>query len=251
MLYDSISVEEVVDAELAHEFLKEATRLATSEELEDTGRRLEAKSRIFQQLLAPEALESLDEAGLKNIMGMIFFLRRKATRLVEVNGMESLRREIAELLYGKLPVEQRFNRFTTEVKGFDPPVIVALAGEMLHYTQPDQYWLWSYWIYDPTTGGGALPLVVQKEVSFEGANHGEIYHRVGEAMQFVNASGHAEGFARMGRGLFGTHGFLACVYAVYMYTVFKMRLSKEFNRILPELPELTRRVLGVYKLEVN
>jgi hypothetical protein len=36
-----------------------------------------------------------------------------------------------------------------------------------------------------------------------------------------------------------------------MYTVFKVKLSQEFNRILPELPELTQRVLGVHKLEKN
>ena len=48
--------------------------------------------------------------------------------------------------------------------------------------------------------------------------------------------------------MFGTDIFMACVYAVYMYTVFKMKLSQEFNRILPELPELTQRVLGVYQM---
>ncbi|MEE8435518.1 MAG: hypothetical protein V3S64_12090, partial [bacterium] len=64
----------------------------------------------------------------------------------------------------------------------------------------------------------------------------------------VNAVGHAEGFSNIGRGLFGTNVFLACVYTVFMYTAFKMRLSEEFNRILPELPEFTRRILGVHNL---
>ena len=40
----------------------------------------------------------------------------------------------------------------------------------------------------------------------------------------------------------------SCVYAVYMYTVFRVKLSQEFNRILPELPELVQRVLGVQHL---
>jgi hypothetical protein len=31
-----------------------------------------------------------------------------------------------------------------------------------------------------------------------------------------------------------------------MYTVFQMRLSKEFNRVLPELPEFAQRLLGVH-----
>jgi hypothetical protein len=54
----------------------------------------------------------------------------------------------------------------------------------------------------------------------------------------------------VGHGTYGIDVFLACVYAVYMYTVFRVKLSDEFNRILPELPELTRRVLGVQKLEL-
>ena len=53
-----------------------------------------------------------------------------------------------------------------------------------------------------------------------------------------------------GHGTYGIDVFLACVYAVYMYTVFRVKLSDEFNRILPELPELTRRVLGVQKMEL-
>jgi len=36
-----------------------------------------------------------------------------------------------------------------------------------------------------------------------------------------------------------------------MYTVFRVKLSQEFNRILPELSELAQRVLGVYKMEMN
>ena len=62
------------------------------------------------------------------------------------------------------------------------------------------------------------------------------------------AQGRADGWTWTGRGLFGPDVFLACVYAVYMYTVFRVRLSQEFNRILPELPELVQRVLGVRHL---
>ena len=67
----------------------------------------------------------------------------------------------------------------------------------------------------------------------------------------VNLAGHEEGFSRLGRGMFGTDIFLACVYSVYMNTVFRMKLSEEFNRILPELPEFTRRILGIQKMNME
>ena len=50
--------------------------------------------------------------------------------------------------------------------------------------------------------------------------------------------------------MFGADVFLACVYSVYMYTVLRLRMTQEFNRIVPELPDLVRRLLGVYRPEV-
>ncbi len=64
-------------------------------------------------------------------------------------------------------------------------------------------------------------------------------------MMSLDRHGHVAGYARAARGLFGTDIFLACVYAVYMATMFRLKLSQEFNRIVPELPELVERVLGV------
>jgi hypothetical protein len=62
--------------------------------------------------------------------------------------------------------------------------------------------------------------------------------------------GEAAGFQRGGRGLLGTDVYLACVYVVYLYTVTRMRMTKEFNKVIPRFPELTRRLLGIYKMEV-
>ena len=101
------------------------------------------------------------------------------------------------------------------------------------------------------TNGGALPLVLQQGKRLAGEAVAERYQEVGQALAAVSAVGAQEGFTRLGAGLFGTHAFLACVYAVYMYTVFRIKLSQEFNRILPELPELTRRILGVQRLEIR
>jgi hypothetical protein len=63
--------------------------------------------------------------------------------------------------------------------------------------------------------------------------------------------GRRSGFTSSGaKGLFGIDVFLACVYAVYMYTVLRLRMTQEFNKVVPELPELVRRLLGVYRMEV-
>ncbi len=105
-------------------------------------------------------------------------------------------------------------------------------------------------MWDPRAGTGSLPLVTTEEFDLDGPDRGETYLRVGEAMAFVNETGKAVGFTNLGSGLFGTDVFLACVYSVYMYTVLRLRMTQEFNRIVPELPDLVRRLLGVYRPEV-
>lgn len=251
MLHDNVSVPEIVDSQCAHEFLMEATKLATAAEMEDTGHRLERKSRRFQELLSPEAVAELDEAGVTELLRMVFMLRRKAGALLKHNGIEPIRAEIQGLLYGKGEAGARLERFCSAIRGVGEPARVGLASELLHYTAPERYWLWTTWIWDPKTSGGALPLVLQKEADLNGAGMGETYELVGRATAMVNAAGHTEGFSKLGRGMFGTNLFLACVYTVYMHTVFRMKLSDEFNRILPALPEFTRRMLGVQGMETD
>lgn len=248
MLHENISVAEIVDSECAHEFLLEATRLATSAELEDTGWRLGQKCERFQQLLGPEALPELDEAAVTELLGLVFFMRRKAPAILRQKGLQTLRAEIAELLHGRGPVGARLEQFAGGFEGLPQQVAVGLASELLHYSNPERYWLWTSWIWEPKTSAGALPLVLQKEVELGAKSPRESYEKVGRAISMVRAAGHAEGFTRVAREPFGTDLFLACVYAVYMYTVFKMRLSAEFNRILPGLPEFTRRLLGVNRI---
>jgi hypothetical protein len=247
VLHDSPQADPVVDSDAALEFMKEATKLATVTQLSDIGERLERKSDTFRAALSADRAPRLDEAEFRKLVGAIFSLRRKAGRLLKRNEFSDLRDEIAELLHGEPPLPDRFDRFVERVEGFEPGMVVALASELLHFSDPQRYWLWTYWIWNPDSGRGALPLVIQDEIDLGAGTPGAIYQRVGEATARINAHGHAVGYASSGRGLFGTDVFLACVYSVYMYTMFRVKLSQEFNRILPELPELVQRVLGVHR----
>lgn len=248
MLHDSLTPAEAVDSEAALEFMKEATKLATATELEDIGHRLEVKRERLAELLAPEVLPGLDEAGLKRLLALVFSLRRKGGRLIQANGLDTLRAELAALLYGDGAVGERLEGFVGRVGGVERAMILALATECLHFTAPRRYWLWTQWIWNPESGTGALPLVIREGADLCADNLADSYLNVGRATALVTAQGGADGWTWTGRGLFGTDVFLACVYAVYMYTVFRVKLSQEFNRILPELPELVQRVLGVRHL---
>ncbi len=115
MLYDSLTIKEVVDSESAQEFMKEATKLAKSWELEDIGRRLEKKSQLFGEILSQDNIATLTEENLSKVIGSIFTIRRKTKRIIKANGLENIRSRISDLLYGENKIEDRFDEFVNSV----------------------------------------------------------------------------------------------------------------------------------------
>jgi len=262
---------QVVDTETAQEFMVQTLEKASRAELGDIVSELEHKSARFRALLAPEALERLDRQRLRGVLRSVFAARRKADAILDVVSADGLREAARQLLYGPNSVQERYQSFVDALAGFwgdvrlarkplpgkeeaDLPenVLCDLAAELLHFTEPDTRWLWTRWMWDPRAGTGALPLVTMDEYDLHGRDAGETYIKVGVAVAFVRATGEAAGFAKFGmsNSPFGIDVFLSCVYAVYMYTTLRLRMTQEFNRVVPQLPELSRRLLGVWKLEV-
>jgi hypothetical protein len=261
---------QVVDTETAQEFMARALEQASRAELGDIVAELEQKSARFKACLAPEALPGLERAELRGLLRSVFATRRRADALLDRVGEAGLRRSMTSLLYAPAPLRARFQGFVDELSGYmgdvrparsaqaagteaDLPerVLCDLAAELLHFTCPDDCWLWTQWIWDPRAGTGALPLVVEDHTDLHGQDEGETYLKVGVAVAFVRATGEAADFARfsLSRSPFGIDVFLACVYAVYLYTTLRLRMTQEFNKVVPQLPELSRRLLGVWKLE--
>jgi hypothetical protein len=241
---------QVVDTQSAEEFMQEILEKVSRDELLSVAELLDAKAAGFRVLLGePGRPRALDRSDLRRLLRSIFATRRKADAILDSVGVERLGAAIDELLHGPGLVTDRFLAFDAVLcdhpePGFDLP------SELLHFTAPDRWWLWTRWMWDPRAGTGSLPLVTTEDFDLDAPDRGEGYLRVGEATAFVNETGKAVGFTDLGSGLFGADVFLACVYAVYMYTVLRLRMTQEFNRIVPELPDLVRRLLGVYRPEV-
>lgn len=239
----------VVDTLSAQEFEHEIMARISAAELAVIAADLNRKSHALRELLRPGAAQ-LDRAALRQVLRWVFGARRHADEILDATGPQRLGAAIAGLLDPGEAVTARFDRFDAALAGLSGPGF-DLPGELLHFTDPGQYWLWTRWLWDPRTGTGALRLVTTDDIDLaEGASRGEVYLNVGRATAFVDETGKAAGFTGAGPGLFGTDVYLAAVYGVYMYTVLRMRMTQEFNRLLPPLAGLIRRLLGVYHLEV-
>jgi hypothetical protein len=241
---------QVVDTQSATEFMRETLETVSRDELVSVAALLDAKAAGFAALLgSPGQARQLPGEDLRRVLRSIFATRRKADAILDDVGPERLGAAMDDLIHGDGLVTDRFNSFDAVLAGF-PEQGFDLPSELLHFTAPDRWWLWTRWMWDPRAGTGSLALVTTEDFDLDASDRGEGYLRVGEAMAFVNETGKAVGFTDLGSGLFGTDVFLACVYSVYMYTVLRLRMTQEFNRIVPELPDLVRRLLGVYRPEV-
>lgn len=225
------------------ETLEKVSAVVLAEIVGDLGR----KSACFRTHLSGEA--PTDRDGLESVLRGVFVTRRKTEVLLDELGPDLLIAEIDRLLHGDDLVAARVERFRAALAAF-PEVAFELPSELLHFTYPDRYWLWTRWMFDPRTETGALALVTEDDFDFGDAGPGETYVTVGEAVAFVSETGRAAGLLDEGDDPFSVDVFLACVYAVYMYTVLRLRMTQEFNQIVPEQAELVRRLLGVHHLEV-
>jgi hypothetical protein len=241
---------QVVDTESAKDFMKEALNKISPGELDQVADEMAEKSRLFQARLGDASLHPLDDESLRPVLRGIFCVRRKTDELLDKAGGRT-GGWIQDLLWGADSPERRLEAFCENLSRILPPALQHdFASEILHYVAPEKFWLWTRWMWDPKTKTGALPLVTVDGVELEAEGIGAGYMRVGEAVSFVRLVGEAAGFSRIGRGPHGVYVYLACVYAVYMYTTLRLRMTQEFNNVVPQLPELTRRILGTYRLKV-
>jgi hypothetical protein len=239
---------QVVDTETAAEFMRETLASVATDDLALIADDLTRKAELFAVHLSPSGLAHLGRPELRSVLRRVFTARRKADAILDRVGVDCLRDEITRLLYGDDELTIRYERFQAVFADW-PSVAFELPSELLHFTDPDRHWLWTRWMWDPRTDTGALALVTEDGFDFGDADPAPTYLRIGEASAFVAQTGRAAGFTSFTTGPFGIDVFLACVYTVYMYTVLRLRMTQEFNHIVPQQTELIRRLFGVLHLE--
>lgn len=231
-----------IDTPATLEFMGEILSRLDRADLSEMATLLEAKSAWTRALFSPQRSGPLDEERIYTLLRSFFPSRRKARAILDAVGPQALEGAFVDLLHGQDPLIARLATFEEALPGFEE-VTVDLGWEVLHTFDPQRYWLWTRWMWNPRTETGALRLVTADETDLYDEDRFGAYLKVGAALAVVQETARALGL--VDESCFGVDVFLACVYGVYMYTVLRMRMSQEFNRIVPELPSLARRLLGI------
>ena len=160
-----------------------------------------------------------------------------------------------DLLYREAPTPVRVVRFVEKLNALDTRLALELATGLLHNISPTDNWLWTRWLWDPTTGTGILPLLAGSTHNLQAENLADGYVRVGAVSAMSLKFGEGTDLwtddlmANEERAKFANSAFLACSYSVYMYGTTSWRLNREFNNLLPSLPNMARKLLGLKKIK--
>ena len=238
---------QVVDTETAKEFMKETLERVDPNELSAICAAVEAKSTWFRETFARDAVAELSADDWQEGLRRVFSTRGKPRQQLAALDLADVRARVTALLWGPGEAAARFQQFADNLDGISDSVSRDFASELLHFADPEKNWLWTRWMWDPVAKTGALPLVTTAAYDLDGETSAEVYAKVGHAVAFVHEVGEAAGFQTISRNIFGTDVFLSCVYVVYAYTVLRMRMTQEFNKVMPGLPEFCRRLLGVHE----
>jgi hypothetical protein len=146
---------------------------------------LETKHRLFANALADPA--RLDLAGAEALLGAVFTARRKLYPAIEALGAEAFAARVAQLLAGEAKIEafcdalpmpeERAARRKLRGAAHD------FAAELLHFRDPSQHPLMTRWVWDASSGSGALRELMREEREVEvdhAAARAWLYERIAE-----------------------------------------------------------------------
>ncbi len=241
---------QIADLEIAREFWSQVSLQIPDFEYRDIDKKLKFKSDQVRALLMKSDPRTLTFRELNFLLRSSFASRRKAKEILATCDLDGLRIGLAALVDDSATIEERTSTLRHHLEAF-PSAQMELPFELLHDLYPDTYWPWSKWIWNPDSDTGALRLLVNEECDLFGKDDFETYDLVCSASSYLF---HTLASAGLGVDLlspFSFDIFLAGVYATYMSTVLEMRMTREFNQIVPGAVELAARLLGVYKLEVG
>ncbi len=197
---------------------------------------LEGRSSLVSDLMARD----LEGPGLSELLSLFFGYRRQRGKLLAAVNGGRLSELLVILRTDPVAGLEALEREDEEGRWR----LFELGTEVLHALEPARFPLWTRWVFDEEAETGALLLIIDEETDLFGDNRIDTYGRIQRLNGYLLQTLGAAGMPVDSLQPFSLDVFLAGVYGVYTQTVLQMRMSKEFNKLLPGLGEFIQRLLG-------
>ena len=127
------------------EYFAKFHRFVKSEEYKAEAEDRRRLREIYQELLNPQALETFTELEFSKLISLMWAWHAwgnkayVANRIIEENGLTTLRESLKELLWSDKPLDERYDDFSRRIKGIGP----ASVTEILAFIHPEECGLWN------------------------------------------------------------------------------------------------------------
>jgi hypothetical protein len=121
------------------------TKLAEDLQRSERDKKERADRVSYYQAQTPEKIRNFNADEfyeyISKLWAMLIWGNKKyvVDKLINENGFDTVKNELAELVWGSLAIEQRWERFRSAVKGMGP----AMMSEILCHSHPNEYMLWN------------------------------------------------------------------------------------------------------------
>lgn len=168
-----------------HKWLKDHKEKASEEIAEREAHAKEMRKYDKKRLLSMSADDIYDL--ISPLWAMIMWGNKhyKVDNLIETNGLDNLRTQFANLLYGEGTIAKRWDEFREKIKGVGP----GIMSELLNKTYPDECILWN-----SKTKIGFTILEVPKTPRYDSAMDGKMYAYLSECGKNMLAIAKAKGY---------------------------------------------------------
>jgi hypothetical protein len=120
-------------------------KLAADPQRSERDKKERADRVSYYQAQTPEKIRNFNADEfyeyISKLWAMLIWGNKKyvVDKLINENGFDTVKNELADLVWGSLPIEQRWERFRSAVKGMGP----AMMSEILCHSHPNEYLLWN------------------------------------------------------------------------------------------------------------
>ena len=130
---------QVIDMEACQEFMRETLGRIQKDDLVTIAGQLENKSEFFKENLNQVELPTLTIDEVTAVFKKVFITSRKIKMMFEKYSLEDYKASIYALLYSDLELQDRFQNFVDAHPELSIHIRYDLAGELLHYSQPEKW----------------------------------------------------------------------------------------------------------------
>ncbi|MEM3863495.1 MAG: hypothetical protein QW699_03270, partial [Metallosphaera sp.] len=127
------------------------------------------------------------EEEMKKIFESIFYARKYYDQVLTQVGTTTFSKALDTLRNQGLSYQERVTKFLDMVKGKDNEDLEDMAREIIHYLYPDQFPLWTRWIWNPKRNTGSINYVLKENLNLKSPE--EFFSSVDELKKILDIFG--------------------------------------------------------------